>query len=256
MERFRLLGEDAGQGHSGEGGLRFSRPVRLPVVLDELGAGAVGRLGNLQGPGVRVWPTHLTQVIGQVPGREEQGVVKGELDQGVLEVEGGLEAVVRLVPQGPDQQGVGAGRDVRAVLQGAHGLGVDLVGCAQHVRHKQPLTGEHLVEADRQGVQVASLIKGVRAKGLLWRHVTHLPLDPVEDRLVGGGLGDAEVGELHLAGHGEHHVAGRDVPVDQAQVLAVEVMLLVGVGQGAEHLPRDEERRRRGEAIPPLLYPP
>jgi hypothetical protein len=112
---------------------------------------------------------------------------------------------------------------------------------------------EHLVHADGEGVEVAAVVEGAVGVGLLRRHVAHLALHPVEDRLVGRDLGDAEVGQLHLARAGDHDVGGGDVAVDQPQRVALGALLLVGVGQRAQRLAGDEQGGGRVELVSAVL---
>ena len=123
---------------------------------------------------------------------------------------------------GPETAGRG-----RVVLElGAH-RGIDVVTLEGR------LAGQHLVEDDTEGVEVAPRVAPL-ALHLLRRHVVrrpdrlgqarprHLPERRVER--------DAEVDELHPAVRGDHDVLGLEVAVDDAVV--VQVGERVGDGDG------------------------
>ena len=60
-------------------------------------------------------------------------------------------------------------------------------------------------------------------------------------------LGDAEVGQLHVAFEGDHDVLEADIAVDDAQRLAVLVGLGVRVGQAAGDAADDEHGQFHGQ---------
>ena len=84
--------------------------------------------------------------------------------------------------------------------------------------------GEQLVELAPGGVDVGAGVDRLTA-GLLGGEVLRRPHDRCglghRVRRVGDGAGDAEVHHLHVAGRGEHHVAGLDVAVDDPGAVAV-----------------------------------
>ena len=94
---------------------------------------------------------------------------------------------------------------------------------------------QQLVEHAAEGVDVRARVDGV-APGLLGAEVgggAHHGADLGEVLVgVGGdGPGDAEVGDLHLAGGGDEHVAGLHVAVDDA--------VAVGEAEGGGHVGAD-----------------
>ena len=102
-----------------------------------------------------------------------------------------------------------------------------------------PLNGgrahQQLVEHAAEGVDVGARVDGVAA-GLLGAEVgggAHHRADLGEVLVgVGGdGPGDAEVGDLHLPGGGDEHVAGLHVAVDDA--------VAVGEAEGGGHVGAD-----------------
>jgi hypothetical protein len=116
---------------------------------------------------------------------------------------------------------------------------------------ERPSAREHLVEQDAEGEDVAARVDRV-APGLLGRHVGERPHDRALEGAVApaprGGVrvprrreaGEAEVEHLHETALGQHDVAGLDVPVDDA--------VLVRVGEGLRHLPRNGHQGRRLQA--------
>ncbi len=123
--------------------------------------------------------------------------------------------VARILHQGDLDELANVGRQIRG--QRGRGL-LDVLH-----RHRQgavsdegPLTRNRFVANNSQRVDIAGR-GGVVAERLLRRDVLggahhHAGL---RDRRRVDGLGDAEVGELHLAGGRDQDVAGFDVPVDQ-----------------------------------------
>jgi len=90
---------------------------------------------------------------------------------------------------------------------------------SDRVRRERLAVEDHLVEDDPQREQIAPPVER-RAFDLLRRHV-----GGAADHHAGAGqlhlladrLGDAEVGDLHLARLGEHQVAGLDVAVNDSR---------------------------------------
>ncbi len=96
----------------------------------------------------------------------------------------------------------------------------------------------------------------VPAEHLLGGHVAEFPLEHRPTRLAGrGGAGHAEVRDLHLAVIGHEDVAGRHVPMDDAQGVPVRVARVVSVPQRLADLPyhvqRDGRRDLPAETIRP-----
>lgn len=77
-------------------------------------------------------------------------------------------------------------------------------------------------------------------------HLAFLVVHQVE------GLRDAEVGELHVALVGHQDVLRADVPVDDVQVAAVAVVLLVGVGEAPGDARDDEGGEVDGDLLAQL----
>ena len=97
---------------------------------------------------------------------------------------------------------------------------------------KQPPTQGQLPQDRAQREHVAAAVERLAA-ALLRRHVRDLAL---EGAVPGVGLqrghaGDAEVDQLHAAVVADEDVRGRDVAVDDAERVAVAVLLVMGVVQ-------------------------
>src|SRR5262249_6678112 len=86
---------------------------------------------------------------------------------------------------------------------------------------------------------------------LLGAHVAELALEDALLRLTGlaGGLGDAEVDELDLALVADEHVLRRDVAMNEVQLLAVDVALVVRVVEALARLHDDDARLRDGHRL-------
>ncbi len=69
-----------------------------------------------------------------------------------------------------------------------------------------------------------------------------------------GGLGEAEVDDLHLPVLGDEHVGRRHVAVDDVERLPVGAAHLVGVGEALADLGGDEAGGLDGEALPAGLH--
>ncbi len=112
---------------------------------------------------------------------------------------------------------------------------------------------QHLVEGDAEGVQVGPLVEpAVHAARLLRRHVGERALDEaVVGELLGSAVGeggDAEIGDLHLAGVGVvEQVLGLDVLVDD--VVPVELGERGGEAEGEGEEALDRHRADRPVAI-------
>ncbi len=101
---------------------------------------------------------------------------------------------------------------------------------------------------DAGGKQVGTLVGdleirllGAHVIGLARHHLAFL----VHQKTA--RLGDAEIGQLHVAFEGDHDVLEAHVAVDDAQRLAVLVGLGVGVGQPARHAADDEDGQFLGQ---------
>ena len=153
-----------------------------------------------------------------------------------------LEAVVRIERHGPRADGSQLGRRVGYHVEDLRIVSGDATreqaGLAVALHHAS--AGHCLPEHHADGEEIGALVDG-RAAGLLGRHVRELPL---EDTLLGarrsaGGLGDAEVDDLHLAVIGDEHVLRAHVAVNHAEGRSVEVGQGVGVLETGEHVGED-----------------
>ncbi len=108
------------------------------------------------------------------------------------------------------------------------------------------LAGEHLVEDHAQGIDVGTVVDLQWVLDLLGGHVLRRAHDLSRAgerqvvRFLAHQLGDAEVGDLHLAAPVEQDVLGLDVSMDDAHV--------VGILQGVADL-RDDGQRLRGRQL-------
>ena len=126
--------------------------------------------------------------------------------------------------------------------------GLDLLEhLARRRRRERVVPGDHLVEGDAEGVDVAARIE-VGAGDLFGRHVMrraedHLLLR-VDGVLVLHVAGEAEVGQLRAAGRRDHDVAGLHVEMEHAEP--------GGVLEGARDLHDEAARfeRRKFAALP------
>jgi hypothetical protein len=102
---------------------------------------------------------------------------------------------------------------------------------------EQPLAGQQLVQHDAAREDVALAIDR-QAAHLLGRHVAELALEDAGLGLLALArrLGDAEVDQLHLALEGDEDVLRADVAVDQVEVAAALVALVVRVVQALADL--------------------
>ena len=66
-------------------------------------------------------------------------------------------------------------------------------------------------------------------------------------------LGDAEVGQLHVALEGDHDVLGAHIPVDDTEEISIPIGLGMGVGQPTSHTRNNEHRQLDGQLPSPLL---
>ena len=107
--------------------------------------------------------------------------------------------------------------------------------------------GEHLVEGDAGGVDIAFLRHG-QALGLFGGYIVY-GTDHIftgEGHGAGGDLpGDAEVGQLGLAPVGDDHVLGLHIPVDDP--------VGVGVGKGVQDLAADTDGLLHRQMAPGAL---
>ena len=115
---------------------------------------------------------------------------------------------------------------------------------------EQALAGQELVEHDAAREDVAAPIDRQPAH-LLRRHVAELAL---EDAGLGLGalarrLRDTEVDELDLTLERDEDVLRADVAVDEVQLLAALVALVVRVVEALAHLHRHEARLRDGHRL-------
>ena len=122
-------------------------------------------------------------------------------------------------------------------------------------RLEWPAAREHQVQHRPHREQVRPGVQ-LPARGLLGRHEGQLALD---DALTGAltaaqRLGDAEVGELHLAVLADEDVVRTDVPVNDPQRLAVS-SLGVGIVQGPAHLGAHVQRHLRRQRELRLAHP-
>ena len=113
---------------------------------------------------------------------------------------------------------------------------------------------EQLVETHPRGPDVRAMVGPFR-RDLLGGHVADLALHDALTGLSGASvlrLHEAEVDHLRGALGGDEDVLRRDVPVDDAEALALGVLELVRrveAGAGLGHDPQRDARRERGAAL-------
>ena len=120
---------------------------------------------------------------------------------------------------------------------------------------KRRLPGRQLEQHDPHGEDVAARVDDLAAS-LLGRHVRDLALQLPALRLhrrLRVALGDAEIDDLHVAREGHDDVLRRDVAMDDVERRAVEIALLVGVGEAARDPEHDRDGVLEGELDDPLL---
>ena len=156
---------------------------------------------------------------------------------------------LRVLLDGPEHDVVEGGGDGRVQLPGR---GRRLRKVHQRRGHRGVAdegdgAGEHLVEGDAGGIDIAFLRHG-QALGLLRGDVVYGP-DHVlagEGHGAGGDLpGDTEVGQLGLAPVGDDHVLGLYVPMDDP--------VGVGIGKGVQDLAADADGLLHGQMAPGAL---
>ena len=228
------------------------------------GAGRCGPRGTAGLAGALVlFQLDLAGVLLAHPRRE----VLAAVEHAVLEHEG-LELVVelhrRLVP------GLGLTRerlhqDRLEVLgdlgvlaaRGGHVDGAHhLEGGEVSVALEQALADQRLVEDDAEGEHVAAAVER-HAADLLRGHVAELTLEDagLGPRHATGGLGDAEVDQLDLALVRDEDVGRADIAVDDVEVAAVLVALVVRVVEALGDL-HDDEASLGDRHRPALLLAP
>ena len=121
---------------------------------------------------------------------------------------------------------------------------------------EQPLAGEQLVEHDAAREHVAAPIDR-NAADLLGRHVAELALEDAGLRLVAlvRGLRDAEVDDLDLALERHEDVLRRHVAVDEVELAAGLIALVVRVVEALTQLHDDEARLRDRHRLADLAAP-
>ena len=123
----------------------------------------------------------------------------------------------------------------------------------------QRLRAQRFVEQDAGAEEIAAVVDPLPAR-LLRAHVVDLAFDGpglgVACPLLGAG--DAKVAELDLAQPGQQHVLRADVPVHNAERLAVFVAATVGVIEPGADFSDDEAgkslRQRQAPAVDPLQH--
>jgi hypothetical protein len=150
----------------------------------------------------------LPRMLPQLRRRVEQTVAVRDLPERVRERHRILIAIVGIGRERRGEHDVQRRRQALALLRRRHDrLGVDDVGRGAEISDEQPFGRQRLVETDRHRIEIGPVIDRLAA-GLLGRHVADFSTHAVEGRRVGGGLGDPEVGELHLTLHGTEDVRG------------------------------------------------
>lgn len=93
---------------------------------------------------------------------------------------------------------------------------------------------EHFGEEHATGEDVGTGIRDLQS-GLFGGKVVAAPSDNLTFLTIHEveGLGDAEIGQLHVAGMGKHDVFGADIAMDNPEGFAGGRLLLVGMGEGA-----------------------
>jgi hypothetical protein len=115
---------------------------------------------------------------------------------------------------------------------------------------EQVLPRHQLPQHDGEGEDVGARVDLLRVR-LLGRHVGELALEDARrgvDHLV-GGLGDAEVDQLHVPVAREQHVVRRDVAVDDLERPARGVLRGVRVVEAAGDLHPDAQRELEGNLV-------
>ncbi|MEZ4335977.1 MAG: hypothetical protein R3B82_05055 [Sandaracinaceae bacterium] len=149
-----------------------------------------------------------------------------------MQVHGRLVPVVDVLREGLEHDLLELLGDAPIVGRRRHDLDVaDLLERGEvALADEEPLTGEQLVEDDADREDVAASIEREPAD-LLGRHVPELALQDARLGLarLAGRLGDPEVDDLRLAVVADQNVLRGDVAVDEVELAARRVLLVVGV---------------------------
>jgi hypothetical protein len=113
-----------------------------------------------------------------------------------------------------------------------------------------PPAAEELEEHDAEREQIGAAVD-LEALGLLGRHVLGLPLQEPRERAREAllRLGEAQVGDLHVALEADEHVARHQIAVHEAQVLAVGRAELVRGREASAHAEREEHHHALAEHL-------
>ena len=173
----------------------------------------------LAGPLADRGPSRLDRLVG-----EEGGDVVGQ-------VVGGLVATLGLLREALQADRLEVAVDERLEPPGRDGVRIldEVEGRQDRRRHERGAAGQEFVEVRPQGVDVGGGADVLGpAVGLLGGHVVGRAEDrlgPGQARVLFEGLGQAEVGNLGLAGQGHEDVGGLEVAMDDPES--------VGLGGGA-----------------------
>ena len=86
-------------------------------------------------------------------------------------------------------------------------------------------SGEEVIEATAEGIDIGSEIDGLGISGLFGGHVewcSHAGAALGHRHIFIGRLGQSEVGDLDQSGSGDQHVVGFDVAVNEFGLMSVE----------------------------------
>ncbi len=195
--------------------------LHQPLHRRALALEGLGDPGGQLAPGEGVVALEQLQIALHLPGA-------GIAVPGVLRQRGGADAVQRDGEPGDEE---GGRRELLRLHRLDQGLRA-VVGVAQ---------GQKLVEHHARREDVRAVVE-LPAPRLLRRHVGKLALDlpGLGGVQAAGGLGDAEVDQLHLALKGDHHVVRADIPVDDLERAALVVRPVVRVVEARADLPQKE----------------
>ena len=175
------------------------------------------------------------------------------MGQGVLQIGGGLEAVLLAPGQRLAHGDLQLLLDLRVLgLDGRHlGVADQLDGLVIGLAVKEALPRQHLVEQDPDREDVGTIVDLIAARGL-GGQVAHLTLHHarIGGLELAGGLGQTKIHDLDLPLLGDEDIGWGDVSMHDAQRPArLRVEQLVGIGQALANFVDDVQGGRDGQAL-------